>query len=170
MTSPTDDNRQVDCYLNKGRRRIPLDEAHRLFWKYPYAWLLPVDWYRWNVERHSGAEFVCEKVKPAARSFGLHVHTRGMRALTVVDLENIESGRIDIRTFQGRAARFNKIFGDLPSNLRPFFYYEIDSPRQLRASAYRMHPNRPWIVVVGLKDGSGLQGEHPDWSLFLEPP
>lgn len=170
MQQKTKDDVTLDCRHSGKRKTLTLEEAHRLFWECTFAWLLPTDLYRWEIQEYADLKYVYEHVRPADRRFALHLHTRGTRALTQNDLEELESKRIDIRAFRQRAARFHKIFGDLPLKLRPFFDYQLDLPGQLPKPAYRMHPGRPWLVVVGVAAGSEVGEEEVDWSLFLNPP
>lgn len=159
----------LDCIVNGSRRALPFEEARRLFWSCHYAWLQPLDYYRWNVEGHSGAEYVHLKVRPAARRLGILIHSRSTRAVTLSDLEALEGNdtTLSSQTFQQRAARFNGLFGNLPAHLRPFFYYELDVLGAPRQPAYLMHPGRDYILVLGAVNGDN---EVVDWTAFLEPP
>jgi hypothetical protein len=128
-----------------------------------------MDFYRWGIGGHTGGETVCGIARRASRRFGLILHTRGTRRLTIRALEQIEhSGPIDKNLFHARAARFSKLFGDMPAELRPFFFYEFEDPEGRCEPAYQMHSGREYVVVVGPTDGAPLDAV--DWEYFLTPP
>ena len=160
------DTVKLDCFVKGARTCLCLPDAVRMFRESNYAWALPIDHYRWNVEGHSGAAYVCERVKPTPRRFGLYLHTRGTRALTLATLSELEEKFINPRTFHGYAARFGKLFGDLPIELRPFFCYGVDGVGQHPAPAYRMRSSRSWLVIQGVAAGQGLEDDEVDWSPF----
>jgi len=167
MKHETKDNGTLDCHYNGQRRTLAMEEAYRLFWACDYAWLLPLDWYRWDVGGRVGADYVFKAVFPSARMFGLLMHTRGTRTLTIAALDKLAEKNLRNETFNARAARFNKLFRDLPPELRPFSHYEEQLINGKTMPAYRMNPERNWLVVVGAGDGSN---EAVDWAAFLEPP
>ena len=95
------DTVKLACFVKGARTCLHLPDAVRMFWESTYAWALPIDRYRWNVEGYSGSAYVFERVKPTPRRFGLHLHTRGTRALTIDALSELEEKLINPRTFQG---------------------------------------------------------------------
>lgn len=151
----------------------------RLFWACQYGWLLPLDWYRWAIEGHEGSEYVSLKVTGLPRRFGLVMHTRGKRYLTLGDWENREKaiGLVSEDVFHQLGSRFSRIFfADrlknlvLPESLRPFFHYRIDETCDRSQPAYRMHPERTWLLVLGVAPGQDIKDDDIDWSLFQAPP
>jgi hypothetical protein len=156
-------------YLNGHRAWRPFEETRLLFHKCVYAWLLPLDLYRWNIAGYTGSAVVCDKVQRPNRRFGLRLHARGTRSLTKDALETIE--RVEYmkkNTFHARAARFSAIFGDMPEELRPFFYYDFEDDRGFSHPAYRMHSGRDYILVLGPADET--PEDEVDWEYFLTPP
>ncbi len=167
MSITDDNNVEIDCYYCGRRQRLPLLEAIKLFHTSSYAWLLPLDYYRWAIGDRAGDTYVYEHVSKSARSFGRRIHTHRMRALSLRGLEALEDAEIDARTFHKRASRFNSIFDGLPADLRPFVYDEIETIDDVRIPAYRMRQSRTWLVVVGAADG---QDDRVEWAMFLDPP
>lgn len=103
---------------------------------------------------------------------------RGNRFLTLGDWEELEKavGLISDDVFHQLASRFGKIFTDrherpvLPEPLRPFFHYRIDETGQSSQPAYRMHPERTWLLVLGVAPGQGITDNDIDWTVFQTPP
>jgi hypothetical protein len=168
------------CVLNGRSMRVSFLEAWRMLHRSHYGWLLPLDWYRWNVDGHPGEAYVYGVVKPAPRRLLWLIHMRGRRATTPRDLETLEEHDriITSVTFYGRAARACKLFGDLPVPLRPFMHGEDVDDRGRRQCAYRMRADRDAFVIIGLENPCAPSTEHAsgavagpvDWHLLLEPP
>jgi len=165
-------NVPLKCYHNGRGQVLSLEEACTLFWEVHYAWLLKLDWYRFEVDGYKGACYLYTKVEDAGRLFARHLHTRGTRYLTLDDWELIQAKPDPLRlnTFQATARRFIKIFDDLPKSARPFRYSKVDGPGGLMQPAYRMNPDREWLVVVGVGPKSKVPDEDVDWSVFLVDP
>ena len=158
---------------HNGQRKVySVPKIWRLVWKCNYAWLRIPDFYRWSIEGHEDSAYVCVKVPPLPRRFGLLMHMRGSRAMTPSDYVQLEELDEDVTNskFHQLASRFNKVFGDLPEHLRPFFYYRYDEPGSSPKPAYRMHPERDRLLVMGVAPGQGLTDDDIDWTLFLTPP
>jgi len=61
---------QIELFHN-GRRIIrTFEEAHELFWKAQFAWLLPLDWYRYAIGAYRSTAYVYRAAQPAPRIFG----------------------------------------------------------------------------------------------------
>jgi hypothetical protein len=167
------------AYHNGWRILLPIIEMWRLFWACNYAWLLPLDWYRWSVNGYEGSEYVCLRVTSLPRRFGLVMHKRGSRFLTLSDWEKIEKavGLVSDDVFHQLAARFCRVFvADrpeelvLPKPLRPFFHFRFDEAGGSSQPAYRMHPERTWLLLVGVAPGQGVTADDVNWGLFRSPP
>ncbi len=171
---PTSDI-SLEIYL-KGRRLFkPGNEAYFLFWNVHYAWLLPTDFYQYEIEKYHDELYVyLKKVGKYARDFGLYLHTRTDRHLTLTDLCNLEENcALSIQVLHRRAADFNKIFEAIPDNradLRPFKHdraFELPEKPQ----SYRMNPYRDYLVVKGIDPNIKLDpNTQIDWPKFEEKP
>lgn len=159
----------LECRKNGERIVHPFYEAYRQFWDCNYSWLVPSDWYRWQVDGHSGATYVYPVVKRAAMRLGFLVHTR-KEPLTIDELEAIDKAKreLTVDAFVARAYRFNLLFGDLPKELRPFQYLDVLNKMGIARPAYRMNPQRTCFVVLGGAPGNSRTDI--DWSLFCQPP
>jgi hypothetical protein len=165
----------LEIYL-KGRRILrPGNEVYLLFWKVQYAWLLPTDFYRYEIEDyHEELYPYLEKVGKYARDFGLYLHMRTDRHLTLTDLRNLEENSVlSNQVLQRRACDFNKIFKAIPENradLRPFKHDKaFDRPGQ--PQSYRMDPYRDYLVVKGIDPKIKLDPEDQiDWPKFEQKP
>jgi hypothetical protein len=165
---------------HNGRKIIgPLVKLWRLFWACHYGWLLPLDWYRWSIEGHESSEYVCLKATALPRRFGLVMHMRGKRFLTLGDWEQLEKavGLVGDDAFHQMGSRFSRIFWVdrpehlvLPLSLRPFFHYRIEETGDRGQPAYRMHPDRTWLLVLGVAPGQDVTDDDIDWSVFQTPP
>lgn len=164
---PSNKGPMLDCYVTGVRKRVSLPDAVRLFWTAAYAWCLKTDKYRWSVNGHAGEMIVSARVRTGVRQFALRAHTRGMRALTLEDFEQKENREFTTNNFQALAARFGEAFDGLPTNLRPFRFCEIGEPVMRARKAYRMIDERPWIVILGVANGTD---DDIDWSPFVAPP
>jgi hypothetical protein len=166
--------------FHNGRKIIgTLVKMWRLFWACHYGWLLPVDWYHWAIEGHESSEYVCLKATALPRRFGLVMHMRGKRFLTLGDWEQLEKavGLVSDDVFHQMGSRFSRIFWFdrpehlvLPLSLRPFFHYRIEETGDRGQPAYRMHPERTWLLVLGVAPGQDITDNDIDWSVFQTPP
>jgi len=162
-------NLTLKCCENGSRVIQPFDTAYERFWRSNYAWLVPADWYKYDVEGHSGSKYVYPVAKTAALRLGFLIHTR-KEPLTIDDLEAADemTHELTMDAFVTRAYRFNRLFGKLPKELRPFQYAEILNDMGIPRAAYRVNPERTYFVVLGVASG------HPqvdiDWSRFRQPP
>lgn len=166
MPATTDGQILLDCYDTGRRIQLPFEEAQQRFSDRQYAWLVPTDFYRWNIDGHAGQNNV-RVILPCARSFGLHLHTRSTKCFTLSALCALEDTILDPRALHKRAARFGELFGNLPRGLRPFFYYKFVPPGGLPQPAYCMHPDRTWFVIMGVVDTQA--GDDFDWWQFEHP-
>ena len=164
-----DNTLQLDCVIRGAHRQLDFDDAVRAYWQANYAWAIPIDLYNWRIDGYAGSASVPKLVKPTPRRFGLYLHTRGTHALTIDTMSELEGRRIESKTFQGYAARFNKLFGDMPNELRPFFCYGIDNFGQHAVLGYRMRSDRTWCVVNGVTVGQGVENDDVDWTPFQQP-
>ena len=158
----------VECFVRGARRRLSLHDAHNLFCTCEYAWCLPLDIYRWTVEEHSGLAYVGERIQPAVRRFGVYLHVRGLRALTLDDLQQLESKSIGKSCFHQLACRFATVFGTLPVRLRPYYHCESGELGGVPSRAYRMRGSCSWIVIVRAVPVKGFDDGRMDWSIFLD--
>ena len=115
----------LQVYLRGKYSLRPGAEVYLLFWKVTYAWLLALDLYRYEIEGYYDVVYVyLERVGILARDFGLYLHTRTDRHLTLTDLRNLEQNPVlSTQVLHRRACDFNKIFKGLPEHredLRPF--------------------------------------------------
>ncbi|MEK6675014.1 MAG: hypothetical protein AABZ47_05090 [Planctomycetota bacterium] len=160
---------QLASFTNGRLGTRSFEEARELFHRCVYAWLLPLDTYRWSIDGHVGTTVVSAEVPRASRRFGLLLHTRATKKLTMRALEKIEGiSAMSNEVFHARAARFNALFGKLPVELRPFRFYEFDDHNGCHEPTYQMRPNRPYIIVVGPADDT--PADEVDWQYFLTSP
>ena len=159
----------VDCSRNGEPTIIPFREAHESLWQSNYGWVIPQDWYRWAIGGHSAEQYPYTKVKRAALRLGFFVHTRN-GPMTIDDLEHLDkNGReLTIDAFTARACRFNRLFSDLPVDLRPFHYLEVLNDMGIPRPAYRMYKDRTWTVILG--PGPGIPSDSIDWSILQTKP
>ena len=148
---------------------LSFEEARQRFHACQFSWLLPLDEYRWKMGKYAGSILLCSRVRPAPRRLGLLMHVRGNRRLTQAALEEHEGVEImEKNAFHARAAKWNVIYGDMPADLRPFFYYEFEDLRGIRYPAYQMRRDIKYIVVIGAADGT--PDDLVDWEYFLADP
>jgi len=169
----TRENIPIECYHNGSRILRALPEAHALFWEVEFGWLLPLDWYRYDVKGHSRDLCVYEVVPRSSRLMAFFLHTRGRRALTLGDLRMLDakSRHIGRNVFFCRMARLNStLYRELPEELRPFDF--IDTPRRglVPEPGYRLNPHRSALLIQGVDPGSEFGDDDVDWALFQEPP
>ena len=166
------ENVPLKCYHNGHGKVLPLKEAHALFWDVHYGWLLKLDWYRFEVDGYAGACYLYTKVEDCGRLFARYLHTRGTLCLTFGDWAYIQAkpDPLSLNAFQATARRFIKTFDGLPKATRPFRYVKAHGAKGLMEPAYRMRPDREWLVVVGVAPKSEVPDEDVDWSVFLVDP
>ena len=170
MNKTTEETKTIlECCENGKRVVRPFHDAHRQFWLSNYAWLIPSDWYRWEIDRYSGETYVYPVVKKAALRLGFLIHTR-KEPLTMDDLEEADGDgyELSVDAFVARAYRFNRLFGNLPRELRPYHYMDVLNKMGIPRPAYRMNPQRTYLVVLGIAPESPRTDV--DWSLFCQPP
>lgn len=168
-------NISLEIYL-KGRHLYkPGNEVYQLFWVVHYSWLLPTDFYRYEIEKYRDELFVyLQNVGKSARDFGLYLHTRTDRHLTLTDLRNLEENSVlSNQVLHRRACDFNKIFEAIPeehADLRPFKHDKaFDRPG--KPQSYRMNPYREYLVVKGIDPKIKLGSEDQvDWPKFEQKP
>ena len=160
----------------KGRYFLwPGNEVYLLFWVVDYAWLLPLDFYRYEIDGYHDELYVyLERVGGLARDFGFYLHTRTDRYLTLMDLRNLEQNSVlSTDVLHRRAADFNKIFKALPDkreDLRPF-KNDKAIHRTGKPQSYRMNPYRNYLVVKGIDPKVKLDPEDQiDWPKFEKKP
>lgn len=146
-------------------------EALESFNAAQFAWCLPPDIYRYLVAGKEGAAQVSTKVQPAARMFGLQLHSRGLRPLTKHAYEQLIGKDLTDRNFQKMAARFGSFYKGLPVKERPYYAYDFDSDRVVRNGlAYVMRADVEWFVVFGVDPECGLTDDDVDWGAFVPQP
>ena len=160
------------CFKNGRRIIIPLEQAYKLFWKSEFSWLWPMDWYRFKIDQFEGQSYVTKKAGRAARVLGYFLHRRGYRALSVdrfceLDCKSKFIGR---DAFYARMAKFNRLFGKMPTKLRPFEFFEVIPDDHRPQPGYRLKPGREIFMIHSLEPDSGFSGEDIDWTIFQRPP
>ena len=163
----------IECFKD-GRRIIrSIPEAYEAFWSAEFSWLLPFDWYRYDIEGIMKRESVYKVVHRSSRLLALFLHTRGHRALALDNLQTLDprSEYISREAFYARMARLNSsLYGELPLELRPFDFIETYPEGLVPVPGYRLSPDRTVILVKGVDPASGFDDGDVDWALFQVPP
>jgi hypothetical protein len=176
ITGPSgglEDNVMVETFRNGHRVSLSLTAALELFWEAEFAWLKPLDWYRWSIHGRTGNGTMFKDAKRGPRVMAYHLMRRGQRGLTLDDLHELDkrSEFIGPEAFHTRMARFNTaVFGKMLPEHRPFEYTEVFNGNDQPISAYRLKPGHEVLLVVGLVPGGSYQPEDIDWTMFQKPP
>ena len=164
----------IKCYHNGTSGSFSTEEAYRLFWTVDFAWLLTLDWYRYDLGGHCQQGHVPETVSKCSRFLAYHLMRRGHRALTKRDLLALDS-RIDYLTtptFRSRMSRMNAhFFPDLKDgleHLRPFGETDVFEGNMKPIPAYRLKPGCEVLLVIDFVPGGGT--DEFDWTIFQTPP
>jgi hypothetical protein len=153
------------CYINGQKKTLNLEEAYVLFWILPFAWLLPVDWFRY----HKITAYMRDVAKKSTKIFLMHLLNRGYLALTINDdcMRDKHGDPLSPNAFAAKAARLRKIFGDEEV---PFIYEDALQDNKGTVQAYRMSPGQTWIVVMSVEKNSEYTDADIDWTIFQTPP
>lgn len=174
MEEPIDQgNTRLECLCNGARRVMTLRDAHKMFWEVECAWLLPLDFYRWEIEGHTWQDHIRTSVQARPKFMLRALHRRGHLALTCDDLVDLdpETTELTLGGLITRASRFGKVlFEGLPQHLRPFQLVETYTPSLEVVPGYALRSGCNVMLVVGLAWGSGLRRDEVDWTIFLTPP
>jgi len=161
----------LESYYNGRPWNHTLRETYELFWQINFAWLVVLDWYRYEV-RSAYGDFYMHEVHRASRILAFHLHQRSTRTLTLNDLRRLDprAPYIGRNAFHARASRFNAMFKQVPKRDRPFMYCEAHESDGSLVPGYRMSPRGKWLMVMGVNPSSQLRNEDVDWSVFLVDP
>lgn len=172
MQPETNKNLSIECYTNGRHVFLPFEEALQQVRQTEFAWLLPLDWYRYHVGKYAGEEFVYRVVPKSSRLVAYHLHRRGYLALTIDDLRELDEDvtYLERAAFHARIAKLARLFNALPLELRPWEYVDFLDPNNTYIPAYRMNPERTYIMVIGVAPDCKVKNEEVDWMLFMTPP
>lgn len=162
----------VECFHNGRRATLSLEEACQLFWQVEFAWLLPLDWYRYNLGGRQRKGSLYKDVSRSARVLAYYLMRRGHRGLTLEDIRILDkrSEFIGREAFHARMARLNTgLFDDLPSEVRPFDHTEVFHGNLEPIPAYRLKPDREVLLVVEAAPNSDIVSDEIDWAIFQTP-
>lgn len=122
----------LECYKNGKRVILPFATAHAKLWAANYGWIVPLDFYRWQIDDFIGESEIFRQIKGRAMQFGYLVHIQE-NPVTLDQMEkyfnNGETLGKDI--FVAWAARFNRIIRRSPhfrkgyQKYYPFYYIEF---------------------------------------------
>lgn len=162
----TDDKKHIPilCYVNGRQSTLTLEEAYTLFWIVPFAWLLPLDWFRSGLRQG----YMRKLVHKAVKVFAYNLFTRSFLPLRI-DSECMldEHGYSPSRNcFQSRACKLAKIF----EGKSPYAFDDCIRISGKLQPAYRMIPGQEWLIVVGVKPESEFTDHDIDWTVFQTHP
>jgi len=163
----------LQCICNGARRVLELKKVVTLFWQVHCAWLLPLDWYRFQIEDCSHTAYVSRTMQERPRFMLLLLHRRGHLALRLDELIELDplTAHISGPTFTSRASRINKtMFAELPEPLRPVEFFSAYDETLDPKRAYRIRPGCDTLLVIGTERTSGFKNDDVDWTVFLTPP
>ncbi len=163
----------LECYPNGARRVIEVRHAIRPFWGAHCSYLLPLQWYRFDIGPHSRRLYLSEVVKERQMYLLLLLHRRCHLPLTREDLEDLDpkTSYLTLPNFHSRMSRiYNTLFADLPEHLIPIEPTQASGPDLKLRPAYRIKPRVDTFLITGVEPSSGFRPDDVDWTIFLTPP
>ena len=153
------------CYIDGYRCVEALDVVLQLFQKVDFAWVIRTDYFRSGFGKEATKGYVGKIAKEVGRRFAHALLRRGSLPLTIDDCpldEHRES--IGRNLFHCWAAKFGRLFeGEKPYEFTTLLI-DGDVP------AYRMKPEKRWLIVVDIDPDCGVDSVEFDWKIFDGPP
>lgn len=170
-TNPEAKELRLECYVQGKKRMLSIEEAHRQVCESQFAWIIPLDFYRYNIEGYEDMLRVSRTIPACSLLWGYHVHKR-LDYLTLESLQMLDPDHEDLSrsNFNALASRFGQLFRNLPMELRPIECDKTLVRNQRIAVGYRFKPEFTRILIVGVELGGGYTDDEVDWDLFLSPP
>jgi hypothetical protein len=162
---------RFECYVQGKKRMLPVEEARRQVWECQFAWIIPLDFYRYDIEGYKDHLRVSRTIPACCLLWGYHVHKR-FDYLTLASLQMLDPDHEDLTrpNFNALASRFGQLFRDLPTDLRPIECDKMIGRDHRITLGYRFKPELTRIMIVGVELGGSYTNDDVDWDLFLSPP
>lgn len=183
----------LKCFVNGKCQTLSIEQAHQQLWQVNYGWVVPLNWFHWNIEGYQNGEFLLQRITPQPAWFALNIFLcqcpftidMAERIINDINREKCElNGRewkykeLDENVFVAWMSRFNKLFQhrnkgkDLPCYLWPFQFEPVFTRqnRVLRRPAYKKIFGRSYMVLMGVHPDFEDTSVLVEWNRFLEPP
>ena len=174
--SPAPKDPLADCFHNGKHTALEVSQAHQLFYEVEFAWCVPGDLYRYNLDGHADTFLVHRRLRNTLRVMVYRLHQRGYLGLTLgtlKELDSLFSEGLVRASFRARMCRINtSLFRDLPDKLWPFEV--LDGLRGDDTAGYVLKRERDMLLVDGavLRSDPTIRVDDAlvDWTVFHRPP